>query len=154
MTRERKLTATAAAVALAAASLTACGGSDDKTTESTATPTSAASGGTVVDVTMGKPGEFSMVPAPTEIPAGPATFKVRNDGTVVHEMVLIKTDKGAANLATGGEVDETGAVDEVADLPAGQEKDLSVTLEPGSYVLLCALPGHYEQGMYTDFTVK
>ncbi len=27
-------------------------------------------------------------------------------------------------------------------------------LKPGHYAIVCALPGHYQSGMYTDFTVN
>ena len=110
-------------------------------------------GGTVV-VAMGKPSEYAMTPEPVEISAGTVTFEVKNEGTLVHEMVVIKTDKGAANLGTDGEADETGAVDEVADLPAGESKTLELDLKAGKYALVCNLPGHYAAGMYADFTVK
>jgi uncharacterized cupredoxin-like copper-binding protein len=109
--------------------------------------------GTVV-VTMGEPSEYAMTPEPTEISGGKVTFEVKNEGTLVHEMVVVKTDKGAANLGTDGEADESGAVDEVADLPAGESKTLELDLDAGSYALVCNLPGHYSQGMYADFTVK
>lgn len=110
-------------------------------------------GGTVV-VTMGQPSEYAMVADPAEISAGTVTFEVKNEGTLVHEMVVIRTDKGAANLGTDGEADESGAVDEVADLPAGQSKTLELNLEAGKYALVCNVPGHYENHMYADFTVK
>jgi uncharacterized cupredoxin-like copper-binding protein len=109
--------------------------------------------GTVV-VTMGKPSEYAMVPEPTEISTGTVTFEVKNEGTLVHEMVVIKTDKGAANLGTDGEADESGAVDEVADLPVGESKTLELDLEAGKYALVCNISGHYAAGMYADFTVK
>lgn len=95
-----------------------------------------------------------MSPDPAEISAGTVTFEVKNEGTLVHEMVLIKTDKGAANLGTDGEAEEAGAIDEVADLPAGESKTLELDLDAGKYALVCNLPGHYEDGMYADFTVK
>jgi uncharacterized cupredoxin-like copper-binding protein len=69
-------------------------------------------------------------------------------------MVVIKTDKGAANLGTDGEADETGAIDEVADLPAGESETLELDLEAGKYALVCNMPGHYAADMYADFTVK
>ncbi len=107
-----------------------------------------------VEVTMGTPSEYAMTPEPTEISAGTVTFEVKNEGTLVHEMVVIKTDKGAANLGTDGEADESGAVDEVADLPVGESKTLELVLAAGKYALVCNLPGHYAGGMYADFTVK
>jgi uncharacterized cupredoxin-like copper-binding protein len=133
------------AVLVVAFAVSACGGGDDETS----------GGGAVeaVTITMGSPEEYSMVPEPAEIASGAITFAVVNDGTIEHEMVVIKTDKGAANLATDDEADETGAVDEIT-LAAGESGDLKVDLEPGSYALVCNLPGHYSNGMYADFTVK
>ena len=111
-------------------------------------------GGTVV-VTMGKPSEYAMTPEPAETSAGTVTFEVKNEGTLVHEMVVIKTDKGAANLGMpSGEADETDAVDEVADLPVGESKTLELDLKAGKYALVCNLPGHYAADMYAEFTVK
>jgi uncharacterized cupredoxin-like copper-binding protein len=102
---------------------------------------------------MGSPEEYLLVPEPAEVASGAVTFDVVNGGTIEHEMVVIKTDKGAANLATDGEADETGAVDEIV-LAASESGDLKVDLEPGAYALVCNLPGHYAAGMYADFTVK
>ena len=107
-----------------------------------------------VEVTMGTPSEYAMTPQPTEISAGTVTFEVKNEGTLVHEMVVINTDKGAANLGTDGEADESGAVDEVADLPVGESKTLELDLTAGKYALVCNISGHYPAGMYADFTVK
>ena len=107
-------------------------------------------------VTMGKPSEYAMTPEPAETSAGTVTFEVKNEGTLVHEMVVIKTDKGAANLGMpNGEADETDAVDEVADLPVGESKTLELDLKAvGKYALVCNLPGHYAADMYAEFTVK
>jgi uncharacterized cupredoxin-like copper-binding protein len=108
-----------------------------------------------VEATMGQPSEYAMTPVPAEVSAGTVTFELTNDGKLMHEMVVIKTDKGAANLALpNGEADESDAVDEVADLPAGESATLELDLDAGTYALVCNLPGHYAAGMYADFTVK
>ena len=127
-----------AMIALAAG----CGGGDGGGEEGT------------VEVTMGTPSEYAMTPSSTEVSAGTVTFEVKNEGALVHEMVVIKTDKGAANLGTDGEADESGAVGEVADLPIGESETLELDLEAGKYALVCNVPGHYEEHMYADFTVK
>jgi uncharacterized cupredoxin-like copper-binding protein len=36
----------------------------------------------------------------------------------------------------------------------GDVKDFIVALDPGSYVAICNLPGHYQAGMFTSFTVQ
>ena len=108
-----------------------------------------------VEATMGQPSEYAMTPVPAEVSAGTVTFELTNEGKLMHEMVVIKTDKGAANLALpNGEADESDAVDEVADLPAGESKTLELDLKAGKYALVCNLPGHYAADMYAEFTVK
>ena len=138
---------TTTAAALAAVSLAAaCGGSGDDA--------GGGSGDATVNVTMGAPDEYAMVPDPAEIGSGSVTFAVSNQGAEDHEMVVVRTKKGAANLGSAeGEADETGAVDEIV-LKAGESGDLAVDLEPGKYALVCNLPGHYAEGMYADFTVR
>jgi uncharacterized cupredoxin-like copper-binding protein len=97
--------------------------------------------------------EWSVTAARSTAKAGKVVFTVTNAGTVIHEMVVVRTSKRAANLADGKEASEDGSVDEVADLKPGQTKTLSLHLKPGHYALICNEPGHYMSGMHTDFTV-
>ena len=109
---------------------------------------------TTVTVELGKPGEFALVPSATTVPAGKVTFDVKNDGLVIHEMVVVKTDKTPAQLTLAdGTADETGTVGEAADLQVGASKSMTLDLKPGHYVLLCNLPGHYAGGMFAEITV-
>ena len=99
--------------------------------------------------------EFKIAPDPTSVKSGDVTFDVTNDGTTEHEMVLIKTDEAPADLPMeNGEASEDGSVGEVADLAAGSSGTLKVQLDPGTYVMICNLPGHYTSGMRTAFTVS
>lgn len=89
-------------------------------------------------------------------PAGQVTFNVDNTGAVPHEMVVVRTATPAGDLPEkNGKRDETGAVGAItaARLPPGARASLTRTLPAGHYALVCALPGHYEAGMYADFTV-
>jgi len=95
--------------------------------------------------------------------AGEVVFHVTNDATdLVHEFVIFKTDLPEDQLPLTAEniVDEAGAgitfINEVEDVEQGTSKDLTVTLEPGRYVLLCntAEKLHYQHGMHIVFTVK
>jgi uncharacterized cupredoxin-like copper-binding protein len=85
---------------------------------------------------------------------GKVTFNVKNVGHLLHEFVIIKTDKRANGLGTGPRVPEDGNVGETGDVEAGAGKKLSVKLKPGHYALICNIPGHYAAGMHTDFNVK
>lgn len=143
-------TTTAAATSTTAAT-TAATTADTTTTASTSTDVVA----TTVNVTLGKPKEFSLVPSPGSVPAGKVTFTVKNDGAMVHELVVIKTNLDAGKLPTKtGEADETGNLGETGDMEAGTTKDVVLTLTPGHYALICNLPGHYVGGMYANFTVE
>jgi uncharacterized cupredoxin-like copper-binding protein len=171
MTRHRTYLLSAG-IAIAAISLTlaACGssssGAADSSTSTPAAATTATTAATTtapaavtkaktVAVVLGKPNEFSLIPAPTSVPAGKVTFVVTNRGSMVHEMVVVPAPNGAAALKQpDGSASEAGSKGEVADLAAGATGRLTVTLPAGKYALLCNLPGHFAGGMYADFTVS
>ena len=85
---------------------------------------------------------------------GKTTFDVDNVGHIVHEFVVIKTDKRANGLGTGQRVPENGNVGETGDVQPGASKTLSLKLPAGHYALICNIPGHYAAGMQTDFVVR
>jgi len=98
--------------------------------------------------------------------SGEITFHVHNDATdLTHEFVVFKTDIPADQLPLNDEgiVDEEAGgadlvlIDEVEDVEPGMSADLTVTLQPGNYVLVCNVDSgemHYQHGMYAAFTVK
>jgi uncharacterized cupredoxin-like copper-binding protein len=84
---------------------------------------------------------------------------VRNEGPSTHEFVVVRTDLNPSSLPQeNGVVSEetpgVEVVDEIEDIEAGQNKQLSVDLAAGDYVLLCNVSGHYQLGMFTEFTVR
>ena len=102
--------------------------------------------------------DYAMELSATSAKAGEVTFHITNDAeATIHEFVVVQTDTLAADLPVGDDllVDESlfTPVDEVEDLEAGKSADLTVTLEPGHYVLLCNIAGHFTLGMHTDFNV-
>ena len=118
---------------------------------------------TVVVVTLQ---EWAVVSAQDSAPAGDITFEVTNDGPEdIHEFVVLKTDLAPADLPVdeNGVVSEEGegieVIDEIEDIPVGASQDLTVSLDPGSYFLLCNIwsedegEAHYELGMRAAFTV-
>ena len=112
-------------------------------------------GGGGVGVTLA---DYSVTLDSTSLSAGDVTFNVTNDAGQVHEFVVVKTDLAEDALPlVEGDVDEESTeispVDEIEDIEPGTQPSLSVTLEAGSYVALCNLPGHYRQGMHTAFEV-
>lgn len=125
------------------------------TAASTAEGTATGGGpGEVVEVTLGSPQPFSLVPSVTSVPAGEVTFDVVNEGSMVHEMVVVPAPDGVEALRQpDGSASEEGALGEVADLEAGASGTLTVDMPAGDYVLLCNLPGHFAGGMWAEFTV-
>ena len=104
--------------------------------------------------------DFSITLDPNSAPAGEVTFDVTNDAEQTHEFVVFQTDLAADQLPTddNGDVDEAGEgvtlVDEIEDIEGDSSESLTVNLDAGSYVLICNLPGHYQQGMHTSFSAS
>ena len=152
--------AIAAIVVLAAPVAAGCGGDDQgdggqvttpaPTTTQTTTQPAAAGRALTIRMT-----EFAFDPKDNSAKAGKVTITAPNDGNVVHELVLLKTDEDPAALPKkGDEVDESASVGEIADVEPGSTKKATFKLAPGKYAMVCALPGHYEGGMYGSLTVE
>ena len=91
-------------------------------------------------------------------PAGKVTFAVTNAGSVVHSLLVIKTNldqsKIPASPQDASRVDERGSVGSLGQLQPGQSKEFTLDLAAGKYVIVCNEPAHYLVGMHTAFTVK
>ena len=119
------------------------------TTEKTTAPP-AASHAVTIRMT-----EYAFDPKDAVAKKGKVTISAPNDGQIVHELVLLKTDADPASLPKkGDEVDESTSVGEIADVDPGATKKATFKLAPGKYAMVCALPDHYENGMYGSLTVK
>jgi uncharacterized cupredoxin-like copper-binding protein len=147
-----RLSIAGAAVAAAALGLAACSSGP------AASPTPVA-----VAVTLE---EWAVGTSVASVPAGQVRFTVTNEGPDdLHEFVVMKTDLSLVALPT----DETGKVNEdaggmvvigeIEDILVGSTEELTVSLQPGAYVLLCNIytaeenEAHYQEGMRTSFTV-
>jgi len=92
----------------------------------------AASGSTTVSMT-----EFAFSPDPIVVSQADAVLTVVNDGSVAHDLLINELGKGSP------------------DLPPGQEFELDLTDQPpGTYDVICDLPGHVEAGMVTKITIE
>lgn len=87
---------------------------------------------------------------------GRIRFDIENEGSLVHELEVF----GGATLGETYEVKNSKAdlsglklVDEVEDIVSGSQAKLTVSLKPGTYLIVCNLPGHYEAGVATFLTV-
>jgi uncharacterized cupredoxin-like copper-binding protein len=99
--------------------------------------------------------DFKVLPSAPVGAAGRVAFRVRNSGNTTHELVVLRTNSPASSLPLkGGRADEVGNVGETGDLKVGATKTISLKLAAGHYALVCNLPGHYNLGQHTDFTVR
>jgi len=98
------------------------------------------------------------------VSSGTVAFEVTNEGpNDPHELVVVKTDLGLAELPTNadGSFNEE-VIGEIEEFEPGATESMSWDLEAGSYVLLCNLveeeeggiESHYDLGMKTAFTVE
>jgi len=102
-------------------------------------------GPTAVDVTLT---EYKIEMSKTSFPAGPVRFTITNEGSIVHEIVVEPSGAMDAPL------EANGTVAEAEDIEPGATATLEWTIDtPGEYQLTCHLPGHFENGMITTFTV-
>ena len=155
--RRRQAAGITAVIAVLALVAGACG--DDDGGEETGA-------GGAIEITLQ---EFAVLPSPDSAPAGEVTFNVTNIGPEdVHEFVVFATDLAPDKLPTApdGSVDETGEgvelIDEIEEIAVDATPTLTVTLDAGSYVLICNIVEeegaetivHYQQGMRVGFTAE
>ena len=102
-------------------------------TNAGATPAVSAAGETVTVSVK----EFTIA-MPTELPAGPTTFEIANDGSVEHSF----------------EIEGQGIEEELEPhLQPGASGTLTVDLAPGTYEVYCPVDEHADHGMRLDLTV-
>ena len=138
--------------------VSACGqrsaGVEPTSTGPTATPAPPPLGALEVTVSLT---EFAIDVDTTTLADGPVIFQVRNDGAIVHNLRVIATDLTPDDLPTSrGSVDEEQleVVARTSDFEAGGSQTSTVEqLAPGNYVLICNVPGHYQNGMAVGFEV-
>lgn len=140
-TRSAKILALVAIALLVLPLLAACGGGGSTTINAELT------------------GDYHINLSSTTAKAGDVTFHITNTATdVEHEFVVVTTDLAPADfpLDADGNVDEEQltVLDEQEAIQAGDTVDFTVHMDPGHYVIMCNLPGHFAQGMHVEFTVQ
>ena len=139
MVRSDRLARVPVVIVALGALLAACGGSGASTGPTAANGATPGPGSTAAAAAIAvEAKEYSFTPSALTAPAGSVTFTLRNAGTEEHEFEIFK-----------GET----VVDEIEGLVPGLTKDLTVTLEAGSYTFMCKLNGHDQLGMKGTLTV-
>ncbi len=113
----------------------------------------------VVGDTSGTGGAMTMTVDPATAPAGKVKFVVKNEGTILHEMVVLKLKAGttADSLVVNpktNRISEAGSVGEVGNVPKGKTKSVTLKLKKGDYALVCNIAKHYGLGMRAGLTVS
>lgn len=110
-------------------------------------------------------GEYSVAPSSAEVPAGPIELVAANEGTIWHEIIVVRHDADSGsiplNSAGGADLDqlpENAEVGRMLNFMAGTTCRATFDLEPGRYALICNLVDdgfnpHYSQGMHVSLTV-
>jgi len=104
--------------------------------------------------------DFSITLGTSTASAGAVAFAIHNDGPSAHEFVVLQTNLDPTLLPTtsDGTVDVKGngikLIGAKNDVAPGTDTTLDTNLAAGSYVVICNLPGHYQQGMHAPLTVS
>jgi uncharacterized cupredoxin-like copper-binding protein len=98
------------------------------------------------------------IKAPHSLEAGVMRFVVKNMGPVSHELLLVRMPSTGLPMRRDGltiDEDALGAniVGVLEPAGPGAERGVRARLEPGSYVFLCNMAGHYMSGMSSKLTV-
>ena len=148
--RLKKIALTAGLVGILSVSLAACGGggannnSGNNTTQPTAAPTAmtqetpAGDDANMVEQTVVME-DFRFEPSDVEAAGGKIRFTVTNEGDNPHNLVIS---------------DASGVVGRTKTFNKGEGPEvLEVDLQPGTYKMLCDVPGHEQAGMVGTLTV-
>jgi uncharacterized cupredoxin-like copper-binding protein len=93
------------------------------------------------------------------VKAGSVKFDVTNwSRGMLHEMLVVAVDSPTTPLPYDyGQAkvkeDQVKVLGDTSELQPNVSSSLEVTLAPGSYLLICNVPGHYSAGMAVPFRV-
>ena len=100
------------------------------------------------------------VGVPTTIAAGPVNLSITNIGKIPHELLVFKSDlaPSAFPLDSHGNIIEDGpGITLVSDGdnidPGGKQSRPADLSQPGTYLFVCNIPGHFKAGMFTVVNV-
>ncbi|HSG13819.1 MAG TPA: cupredoxin domain-containing protein [Gaiellaceae bacterium] len=117
-----------------------------------ASPGDSATSGRVVTLALS---EWKLTPTRVTVRPGRVAFVVRNDGTMVHELVVLRSTRHHHSVPVkGGRAVEKGRVGVIRNIPVGGSKRLTLKLKAGKYVLICNILGHYQAGQFAALRVR
>jgi uncharacterized cupredoxin-like copper-binding protein len=84
--------------------------------------------------------EWSIELSQQEVPAGKIRFTVTNQGRMAHNLTI---------------TNDSGTIDKTSNFTSSDgPQTLEVDLQPGTYTLICDLPGNAQRGQRIELTVK
>ena len=84
--------------------------------------------------------EWSLTLSQSEVPAGKVQFTITNEGMMPHNFTV---------------TDSSGEIAATPNFPSSAgPQTLMVELKPGTYTLICSLPGHAARGQMAELVVK
>jgi len=95
-------------------------------------------------------GEYWAAPAVSSVKAGDVTFVAKNVGQVPHELMV---ERMPIKMDAPMKPNEDAAQGMIDDMTKGQSGHMTLRLSPGTYMLFCNAPGHYEMGQHIVFRV-
>jgi len=105
--------------------------------------------------------EYSVNVVPPTVAPGNHNFTIANDDRTEHELLVFHTSLAPADfpISQDGDINEDApGMNKVSDgdnIAPGDTQKRTVDLsQPGTYVFVCNLPGHFKAGMYQVVTVK
>jgi uncharacterized cupredoxin-like copper-binding protein len=110
------------------------------------------------DVIVGE-GDMFLDSSVTTVASGKVTFTVTNIGAIQHEFVIVSGDPTGTKGDEPGRVSEANHIGgaegpEIGNINPGGTKTLSANFAPGTYTVMCNLPGHYASGMVFHLVVQ
>ena len=105
--------------------------------------------------------EYNVSVAPPALTLGKHDFTIVNDGRTEHELLVFHTNLDPAAFPIGPDgniVEDAPGMNKTSDgdniAPGGTQKRTVDLSQPGTYVFVCNLPGHFKAGMFQVVTVK
>jgi len=102
--------------------------------------------------------DFRISVAPAHISSGDVDVSVTNRGPTSHELILVRSRRGALPLRADGITIDEDALESSTLVsldpgPRGSVRTSHIHLTPGRYELFCNMSGHYFGGMHAELVV-
>ena len=107
--------------------------------------------------------EWKVIPSRTTVPAGAVNIVAHNNGTMTHELLVLRGDSESAlpHNADGSinedAISRTDTIGEISEFDAGKTCGRAYDLPAGKYILVCNIvmgtEVHAAKGMVSELTV-